>query len=78
MAIINTRLQGSGTVFHYTGEDGSKQSRTCGIYEGIVESPEDLSDARTASFTPGSLMFCIADGGVYVKGSDGIWKDVTL
>ena len=44
------------------------------IYDGIVETAADLTgEARLAEMSPGSLMYCLADGKVYAKNAAGEW-----
>ena len=44
-------------------------------YDGIVETAADLAaESRLAEMDPGSLMYCLADKGVYVKTPSGSWE----
>jgi len=44
-------------------------------YDGIVETVGDLSaEPRLETMDPGSLMYCLADKGVYVKTPSGSWE----
>lgn len=78
MAILRTELVGRGFVSHHARPGGAPESRARGIYDGIVETAQDLFLPRNADFAPGSLMFCMADRCVYVKTGGGSWEAVAL
>lgn len=77
MAILRTTLIGDGTVIQ-NREDGILRSRTCGVYDGIVESASDLSLSRAEDFAPGSLMLCLEDQKLYIKNGKSLWQEVTV
>lgn len=44
------------------------------IYDGIVETASDLTgETRLEEMSPGSLMYCLADGKIYAKNAAGEW-----
>ena len=58
------------------------------VYDGIVETVSDLEDledgtsqnkvyrgARINPVAPGSVMYCLANGTVYVKKTNGDWGE---
>lgn len=67
MALIRAEQQGSRPVSQ--------------VYDGIVETAADLTalaglpepGSAGRRIGPGSLMFCLADGRLYAKKSDGTW-----
>lgn len=78
MAILRKELVGRGFVSHHTRPGGTLESKVHGIYDGIVETAQDLSQPRSADFDPGSMMFCLDDRCLYVKTSSGSWEGVSL
>lgn len=55
------------------------------VWDGIVETAADLQQLSAAQpgsgardFGPGSLMFCLGDGKLYVKKEDLSWAEVTV
>ena len=47
-------------------------------FDGIVEAVADLTaETRLARMAPGSMMYCLSDGKVYVKTSAGSWEAAT-
>ena len=44
-------------------------------YDGIVETVGDLTaEPRLAAMDSGSMMYCLADKGLYVKTAAGSWE----
>lgn len=47
-------------------------------FDGIVETIADLTgEPRLGRLAPGSMMYCLEDGRVYVKTSAGEWEAAT-
>ncbi len=73
MAFLRMEAQG--------GSVGTKRQ-----YDGICEASTDLSGEVTAGYAafdgahlvlaPGSAVFCVGDGKLYVKQADLSWEDV--
>ena len=61
MALIRSELKGAGSVVHQLRDDGSLGTKVTGIYEGIIETAEDLTLPRLAEYGPGSMFFCLAN-----------------
>lgn len=78
MALLRTELQGLGRTICQKLADGTSSTITCGIYDGIVETAEDLTDDRCTEFDPGSIMLCLANCSFYVKGGDGTWSVLAI
>lgn len=76
MAILRAQLQGGGAAVHSIGADGKLKSAVLGVYDGIIEAAADLQLERCGDFGPGSLLYCLADGQVYVKTGQGQWEGV--
>ena len=77
MALLRSELKGAGSAVRQRREDGSLGTRVSGIYEGILETPEDLALERLEDYAPGSMFYCLADKGLYIKTSRGAWEEVT-
>lgn len=77
MAIIRASVMGAGSTVHQKQEDGSLRSRVRGIYEGIMEAPEDLSAPQTADYAPGSMLYCLGSKKLYIKNSREQWEEVS-
>ena len=45
------------------------------IDEFVIDTPEDLEKLPKRS-AMGSAALCLSNGAVYIKGSDGQWKEV--
>ena len=75
MAILRAKLTGSGRTVHRQ-EGDALRSALLGVFEGIVETPADLELPQTANYDPGSLFYCLSDGGLYVKNSLEQWEGV--
>ena len=76
MAILRTELQGRGVASHSLTESGQLKSVCVGICVGIAVAVADLTAAQTASYAPGSMMYCLAEKSVYVKTGSGTWEEV--
>ena len=63
MAIIRRELQGRAAVTN--------------LYDGICELAADLQSDEAARWVEGSMMYCEADGKLYIKGADGTWDAAT-
>ncbi len=74
MAILRKELQGKGSLINSRNDAGQLQSVCLGIYDGIAEAAADLSEEQTASFSPGSLMYCLANRNLYIKTQSGQWE----
>ena len=74
MSLLRAELIGKGNITKYSLNDGSLGVKFSGVYDGIIESVNDLSLPRLIEFSPGSLMYCLADKGVYVKTPSGSWE----
>lgn len=74
MAILRTQLQGNGATVHRKDADGQTVSAVLGVYDGIIETAADLQLDRCTEFSPGSLLYCLADGRLYVKTGQGQWE----
>lgn len=59
MAIIRRELQGRSAVTN--------------LFDGICELTADLQSDEAARWVEGSMMYCKADGKLYIKGSNGTW-----
>ncbi len=75
MAILRAQLTGSGRTVHRQ-EGAAIRSVLRGVFEGIAETPADLELPQTADYDPGSLFYCLSDGGLYVKNSLEQWEEV--
>lgn len=73
MALLRTELKGAGSIIHQRREDGSLGTRVAGIYEGIIETTEDLALPRLAEYAPGSMFYCMDDKKLYIKNSAEEW-----
>lgn len=78
MAILRAELKGKAITTHHTQEGGNVRSRVHGVYEGIVETTDDLTLPRTEDFDPGSIMLCLADNSLYIKTSLNQWEEISL
>ena len=63
MAIIRRELQGRAAVTN--------------LFDGICEAAADLNSEEAGRWVAGSLMYCKADGKLYLKGADGTWDAAT-
>ena len=63
MAIIRRELQGRAAVTN--------------LYDGICELAADLQSDEAGRWVEGSMMYCEADGKLYIKGADGTWDAAT-
>ena len=77
MALLRTELKGAGSIVHQRREDGSLGTKLAGIYEGIIETTEDLALPRLAEYTPGSMFFCLANKSLYIKNSANEWEVIS-
>ena len=77
MAILRTQLT-SGVRTAHRQEGIVLRSTFRGIFEGIVEVPADLELPQTANYDPGSLSYCLSDGGLYVKNSQEQWDVIKV
>ncbi len=75
MAIIRTELQGAGTRSHSFDAHGNMTTVQRGVYDVLVESAADLGADPAAVFGIGSMAYCLGDGKLYVKKSDGTWGE---
>ncbi len=73
MALLRTELKGAGSIVHQRREDGSLGTKFVGVYEGIIEAPEDLGLPRLAEYAPGSMFYCMGDKKLYIKNSSKEW-----
>ena len=78
MALIRAELQGDPKEVFRQREDGSLETESRGVYDGIIEAASDLTLSRLGDFDPGSMLYCLDDGSVYVKNSQGVWTEVSL
>ena len=46
-----------------------------GVFEGVCEHLADFSGGLPTWGT-GSMMYCLEDSGLYIKGTDGTWTEV--
>lgn len=76
MALLRAELKGSGQVINLRREDGTVGTKVTGIYEGIIETAEDLTAPRLGDFGQGSLLFCMENKSLYVKNSSGEWEAI--
>ena len=74
MALLRTELKGAGSVVHQLRDDGSLGTKVTGIYEGIIETAEDLTLPRLAEYGPGSMVFCLGNKSLYIKNSSMEWE----
>jgi hypothetical protein len=63
MAIIRRELQGRSAVTN--------------LFDGICEAAADLQSDEAGRWVEGSMLYCLDDGKLYVKGSDGTWAEAT-
>ncbi|MBQ1734430.1 MAG: hypothetical protein II038_06075 [Lachnospiraceae bacterium] len=77
MALLRSELKGAGSVVHQLRDDGSLGTKVTGIYEGIIETAEDLTLPRLAEYGPGSMFFCLANKNLYSKNSTNEWEVIT-
>ena len=77
MALLRTELKGAGSIVHQRREDGSLGTKVAGIYEGIIETTEDLALPCLAEYAPGSMFYCLEDKSLYIKNSRSSWEEVT-
>ena len=77
MALLRAELKGTGRLNYRKQAGGEPEAAVTGIYEGIVEAAADLALPRLGSFDPGSLLYCLENGGIYVKNSQGSWVALT-
>lgn len=73
MAIIRSELRGCARTVIQQAENGSITANSLGVYDGIVETPEDLNDPACDRLDMGSLMLCLSEQTIYVKGGDNTW-----
>ena len=73
MALLRAELRGAGSIVHQRREDGSIGTKVAGIYEGIIETTEDLALPRLAEYAPGSMFYCMGDKKLYIKNSSKEW-----
>lgn len=77
MAILRSELKGNGSASQHRNEAGDLYTKIHGVYEGIVETTNDLSLPRTSDFDAGSILLCLENHKLYVKNSLGQWTEVT-
>ena len=73
MALLRAELKGMGRLNYRKQTGGEPEAAVTGVYEGIVEAIDDLALSRLESCDSGSLLYCLENGGVYVKNSQGSW-----
>lgn len=73
MALLRAELKGEGRLNYHRQAGEEPKPGILGLYEGIVETLSDLALPRLASFDPGSMLYCMEDGGIYIKNSQGNW-----
>ena len=71
MALLRAELKGAASLTNFRREDGS-----VGLYDGVIEREADLSLPRLGDFAPGSLLFCLENGDLYIRDGAGAWKAV--
>ena len=77
MAILRKELQGNGVITHHKTEGGALAAATVGVFDAIAESEADLATAQTATFAPGSMVYCMQEGSLHVKTASGLWEEVS-
>ena len=77
MALLRAELKGAGRVSYQKQAGENPKAETRGIYEGVLENASDLALARLETFDPGSMVYCLENGGFYVKNSQGSWVSMT-
>ena len=77
MALLRTELKGAGSIVHQRREDGSLGTKVAGIYEGIIETTEDLTLPRLAEYAPGSMFYCLVNKSLYIKNSASEWEAIS-
>ena len=73
MALLRAELQGRSRSTQQKRAGGLTGAVSHGIYDGIVDTQSDLYSDCCARFDAGSIMLCLADKQLYVKGGDGQW-----
>ena len=76
MALLRAELKGAASLTNFRREDGSVGSKAVGLYDGVIEREADLSLPRLGDFAPGSLLFCLENGNLYIKSGGDEWEAV--
>lgn len=75
MALLRAELRGNPRTELLQRQDGSLGAQSRGIYDGIIEAARDLALDWLTVCDPGSLLYCLEDGAIYVKSSAGTWEE---
>lgn len=77
MALLRAESKGKEIIRQVPRSDGSLDTRASGVYDGIIETAEDLALPRIGDFAPGSMLYCLSNQSIYIKNSHGLWQGVS-
>lgn len=78
MALLRAELKGEGRINYHRQAGEAPKPGVLGLYEGIIEAAADLALPRLESFDPGSMLFCMENGKIYIKNSQDVWTALNI